>query len=116
MKTKSKRNCRIILGLSLGTLVTTSTTLRADDRDDKIEDAYKNSYVYRTQLRESDVSISSKHGTVTLKGTVDSADQKRLAEDTAATSSDPGSKHDEGVRADGVDRFEVIDGSVLLVG
>jgi len=83
MKTKSTRNYRIILALALGALVPSATTLRADDRDDKIEDAYKNSYVYRTQLHDSDISISSKNGTVTLKGTVDSADQKRLAEDTA---------------------------------
>jgi len=83
MKTKSTRNYRIILALALGALVPTATTLRADDRDDKIEDAYKNSYVYRTQLHDSDISISSKNGTVTLKGTVDSTDQKRLAEDTA---------------------------------
>jgi len=83
MKTKSTRYYRIILALALGALVPTATTLRADDRDDKIEDAYKNSYVYRTQLRDSDISISSKNGTVTLKGTVDSTDQKRLAEDTA---------------------------------
>jgi osmotically-inducible protein OsmY len=83
MKTKSTRNYRIILALALGALVPTATTLRADDRDDKIEDAYKNTYIYRTQLRDSDISISSKNGTVTLKGTVDSVDQKRLAEDTA---------------------------------
>jgi hyperosmotically inducible protein len=83
MKTKSTRSYRIILGLALGALVPTATTLRAEDRDDKIEDAYKNSYVYRTQLRDSDISISSHNGTVTLKGTVESADQRRLAEDTA---------------------------------
>ncbi len=55
----------------------------AADQDDRIEDAFKNTYVYRTQLKNADISIEADAGVVTLSGHVKDSDQKRLAEDTA---------------------------------
>ena len=54
----------------------------ADDRDDRIEDAFKRSHVYKTQLNKSDISADAKSGVVVLKGTAENEDQRRLAEDT----------------------------------
>lgn len=80
---KINRTCRSIFGLALAGVLASATALKADDRDDKIEDAFKNSYVYKTQLRNSDVSIDAKNGVAILKGKVENEDQRRLAQDTA---------------------------------
>ena len=56
--------------------------LLANDADDRIEESFKDSYTYRTQLKDADVSIDSENGVVTLKGDVENIDQKTLAEDT----------------------------------
>jgi osmotically-inducible protein OsmY len=69
----------IVAGLALG-----STAVFAADTDDRIEDAFKSSHVYKTQLANSHISIDADNGVATLQGTAENADQRRLAEDTAA--------------------------------
>ncbi len=73
---------KIILGLFLlmGSMVVTS--FAEPLTDEQIEKAAKDSYVYRKYLKDNDVSVTSKEGIVTLKGTVDNDNQKKLAEET----------------------------------
>lgn len=70
-------------GIALAALCVSATAVFADDRDDKIEKSFKDSYSYRTDLKDADVSISADSGVVTLKGKVNYEEQRRLAEDTA---------------------------------
>jgi hyperosmotically inducible periplasmic protein len=58
--------------------------LHASGIDDRIESAAKNSFVYKTYLKDDDINIQSKNGVVTLKGTVSEESHKSLAEDTVA--------------------------------
>lgn len=61
-----------------------SPGLRAEsDMDDKIEEAAESSYNYRSVL-EDRVDVDADNGVVTLTGTVNDSDHKRLAEDTVA--------------------------------
>ncbi len=68
--------------LALATALLAPAGLFANDADDRIEKSFKNSYTYRTQLKDADVSADSENGVVTLKGKVETSDQKALAEDT----------------------------------
>ena len=68
--------------LAMATAVLLPAGLFADDHDDKIEKSFEESYTNRTQLRDSDISVDSKNGVVTIKGSVENSEQKRLAEDT----------------------------------
>ncbi len=83
MNPKPRAVYRKVIGVTLALLLPNAGALFADDRDDKIEDAFKNTYVYRTQLRGAAIDIDSENGRVTLKGKAADEDQKRLAEDTA---------------------------------
>jgi len=51
--------------------------------DDRIEDWFKKSYVFRTQLTNDSIHVESKAGVVTLTGTASSEHHKALAEDVA---------------------------------
>jgi hyperosmotically inducible protein len=51
--------------------------------DDRIEDAFRKSYVFRTQLTNDSIHVESKDGVVTLTGTASSEHHKALAEDVA---------------------------------
>lgn len=73
----------LFAGLLAGAFLTVVGTVRADDRDDQIEKAFKASHVYQTELKQTGISIDAENGVVDLKGSVDNEDQKRLAEDTA---------------------------------
>ena len=52
--------------------------------DDRIESAAKNSYVFKTYLRNDDIDVRSENGVVTLTGTVPDDSLKSLAEETVA--------------------------------
>lgn len=73
---------RKLFGLTLAGLLVSVSPLAADDRDDRIEDTFKHSHVYRSQLDKTDISVKAKNGVAVLTGTVDNEDQRRLAEDT----------------------------------
>ncbi len=49
---------------------------------DDIDNAFKQSYVYKAYLDKDDISVKSTDGVVTLTGTVSEQDHKSLAEDT----------------------------------
>lgn len=66
-----------------GALLVTSAPLRAsEDTDDRIESSAKNSYVFKTYLKDDAIKTESKNGAVTLTGTVAEASHKSLAENT----------------------------------
>lgn len=64
-------------------LVITSVPLRAASDDDKrIVSSAKQSYVYRTYLKEDHIKIEAKDGVVTLTGEVANRSHKSMAADT----------------------------------
>jgi len=79
-----KTNCRLVgiaaiaLGLAVASVSGTSTT------DARIEQSAKQTYVFRTYLKNDTITIRSQDGVVTLAGTVSDASHKNLAEDTVA--------------------------------
>ena len=65
-------------------LLVTSPALRASETDDRIESSAKNSYVFKTYLKDDAIRTDSKNGVVVLTGTVAEASHKALAENTVA--------------------------------
>jgi hyperosmotically inducible periplasmic protein len=57
---------------------------RASETDDRIESSARDTYVYRTYLKDDNIHIQSKDGVVTLTGTVSESSHKGLAEDTVS--------------------------------
>ena len=55
----------------------------ANEHDERIDDAFKKSYVYNTYLREDSVKAETKDGVVTLTGVVADESHKALAVETA---------------------------------
>ena len=64
-------------------LVTTSAPLRASETDARIESSFKNSFAYKTYLKDEHIKISSKDGAVTLSGDVYNETHKPMAQNTA---------------------------------
>ena len=78
-----KRIYPLALLVATGTLLVTSTSLRAsDDTDDRIESSAKKSHVFKTYLKDDSIKTESKNGAVTLTGTVAESSHKSLAENT----------------------------------
>ena len=57
-------------------------SVRASEMDGRIESSAKNSYVFKTYLKDDSITTKSKDGVVTLKGTVKEESHKSLAQDT----------------------------------
>ncbi len=70
-----------VLGFA-AVLVFTSGPVRAAETDDRIESAFKKTYVYKTYLKDEHIKISSKDGAVTLSGAVANETHKPMAQDT----------------------------------
>jgi len=79
---KMKSNYSLALMAAVGTMFTTTTSLRASETDDRIEASAKQSHVFKTYLRDDSIKTDSNNGAVTLTGTVGEASHKSLAEDT----------------------------------
>jgi osmotically-inducible protein OsmY len=62
-----------------------SVPVQASDKDDRIESSAKQSYVFKTYLKDDDIKIKAKDGVVTLTGTVSEESHKSLAEETVAS-------------------------------
>jgi hyperosmotically inducible periplasmic protein len=62
-----------------------SVPVRASETDDRIESSAKQSYVFKTYLKDDAVAIASKDGAVTLTGTVNEESHKELAKETVAS-------------------------------
>jgi hyperosmotically inducible protein len=71
--------------------ILTSVSVRASELDDRIQSSAKDSYVFRTYLKDDSIRTSSNDGMVTLTGTVSEDSHKSLAQDTV--SSLPGVKN-----------------------
>lgn len=69
----------------MAAMFVTSAPLRASETDDKIESSFKQTYVYRTYLKDDAVKTDAKNGVVTLTGTVSEESHKTLAQDTVAS-------------------------------
>ena len=77
----AKTSIAVIAAIMIG--LGTSVSVRAADTDDRIESAFKKSYVYKTYLKDEHISINSKDGVVTLSGSVFDESHKPMAQDTA---------------------------------
>lgn len=58
--------------------------LFASETDARIESSAKESHVFKTYLKDDDITMQSKDGVVTLTGTVADASHKSLAQETVA--------------------------------
>jgi osmotically-inducible protein OsmY len=67
-----------------GVLFAAMYAVRASDADAAIVTAAKESYVFKTFLKDDQIATGSKDGVVTLTGSVTDARRKALAEDTVA--------------------------------
>jgi osmotically-inducible protein OsmY len=76
-----KSNYTLALMVTAGTLLI-STSVRANETDDRIEASAKKSYVFKTYLADDTIKTKSENGVVTLTGTVAQASHKSLAENT----------------------------------
>jgi hyperosmotically inducible protein len=73
----------LALVVAVAALVGSSTPLRASETDDRIESAFKKTYVYKTYLKDEHIKISAKDGAVTLSGAVFDETHKPMAQDVA---------------------------------
>jgi hyperosmotically inducible periplasmic protein len=73
----------LALVVAAAALIGSSPALRAVATDDRIESAFKTSYVYKTYLKDEHIAISAKDGAVTLSGDVANANHKPMAQDVA---------------------------------
>lgn len=80
MKYKSSNFLSIIAVTS--TLVITNLPASATETDDRIENSAKESYVFKTFLKDDSVKTEAKDGVVTLTGTVSESFHKSMAQDT----------------------------------
>lgn len=62
-----------------------SVPVQASDKDDQIESSVKQSHVFKTYLKDDDIKIKAKDGTVILTGTVSEESHKTLAAETVAS-------------------------------
>lgn len=79
-----KVNYQRIFMVTAIALLAANTPLRASETDDRIESAFRESYVFKTYLKDDAVKAASKDGIVTLSGTVEQDSHKGLAEETVA--------------------------------
>jgi hyperosmotically inducible periplasmic protein len=73
-----------ILILAVVILSVTSMPTYASKTDDRIESSARETYVFRTYLKDDDITIQSRDGAVTLTGTVSEESHKLLAQETVA--------------------------------
>ena len=74
---------KVFLAVMFGVLLT-SVSVRASQTDDRIQSSAKDSYVFRTYLKDDSINVNSKDGIVTLTGTVKDESNKGLAQETVA--------------------------------
>ncbi len=67
------------------TVLLTSVSARASEIDERIESSAKQSYVFKTYLKNDAVKIQSQDGVVTLTGTVAEESHKSLAKETVTS-------------------------------
>jgi osmotically-inducible protein OsmY len=77
---------RYLLALTVAAAIVfiTSAPVRASESDDRIEASAKQSFVFKTYLKDDAIQIRSKDGVVALTGTVAEESHISLAQDTVA--------------------------------
>jgi len=74
----------ITIMLAMVALLAFSTPVRASEMDSRIESSARQSYVFKTYLKNDDIKIESRDGAVTLTGFVTEEYHKSLAQETVA--------------------------------
>ncbi len=80
---KRKTIDQIVYTAAVATLLIAAAPLRAIESDEAIDASLKQTYVYRTYLKDDIIKIATKDGVVTLTGTVANKANRDLAQDTA---------------------------------
>jgi hyperosmotically inducible periplasmic protein len=75
----------IALMLAAVAVLSFSVPAQASGQDDQIESSAKQSYVFKTYLKDDEIKIKSKDGVVSLTGTVSEESHKLLAAETVAS-------------------------------
>ena len=75
----------LALLIAVATIILFNGKLFASDTDERIVAAAKQSYVFKTYLKNDPIIITSKNGAVTLTGTVADESNKMLAKETVAS-------------------------------
>lgn len=73
-----------LAALAVSGLLLSPVPLPASETDENLEASARGAYVFRRLLSEEGIAIEVSNGTVTLRGTVESAIQRELAEEAAA--------------------------------
>ncbi|NTV15240.1 MAG: BON domain-containing protein [Desulfobulbaceae bacterium] len=75
---------RVALLTAVSALLVTSVPViaSANETDDRIESSAQTTYVFKKYLKDDAIKVSSKHGVVTLTGTVSEGHHKSMAQDT----------------------------------
>ncbi len=73
----------VLASVAVATLLSMNTSVFASDMDNTIESSFKQSFVYKTYLKDEHIKISSKEGVVTLSGEVLDDMHKPMAGNTA---------------------------------
>ncbi|MFM2082491.1 MAG: hypothetical protein RL380_1182 [Verrucomicrobiota bacterium] len=79
---KMKNQFALTLAVVVSSILITSSPVRANDTDDRIEFAAAKSYCFKTYLKGDSIKTESKNGAVTLTGTVAEVSHKSLAENS----------------------------------
>ncbi|HZM03700.1 MAG TPA: BON domain-containing protein [Candidatus Saccharimonadales bacterium] len=74
----------LILGTMAATMIA-ALPAQASRADERVEMAAKNTYVFKTYLRDDTIHVKAKDGVVTLTGTVADDSQKAMAADTVSS-------------------------------
>ena len=70
---------------AMAVVLLTSVSARASETDDRIESSAKQSYVFKTYLKDDAIRTQSRDGVVTLTGTVTEESHRSLAKETVAS-------------------------------
>lgn len=81
---KRKATYPLVVAAAVVAMFVISTPLRASQADDGIVALFKQTYVYKTYLKDDAVKAEAKDGVVTLTGTVAEESHKILAQETVA--------------------------------
>jgi osmotically-inducible protein OsmY len=76
---------RLALIAAVTAMFSINAPLYASETDDRIEASARQSFVFKTYLKDDDIAIQSRDGVVTLNGTVAEESHKSLAGETLAS-------------------------------
>jgi hyperosmotically inducible periplasmic protein len=79
---KRKAMYRLAVAAAAAVVFFASAPVRASEADDRVESSFKQTYVYKTYLKDDAVKAAAKDGVVTLTGTVAEESHKALAQET----------------------------------